>query len=317
MGADHRFAAMGTDAHVIVVGLPSLTEWVQNRIEDLEARWSRFRPTSEVSRLNAAGGEPLEVSEDTRTLVERAVETWRLTGGFADCTLLDQVMVAGYDRSFGDLPASRTADPAPAPISLLGPGDIEISGSTVRLPAGIGFDPGGIGKGLAADLVADEVIRLGADGVCINLGGDVRVRGTGPDGGTWTISIDYPSVPAPIARLGLADGGVASSTTLRRRWTVAGEERHHLIDPRTGQPSTSELAFVTVVAGEAWVAEGLAKGVLLRGGVHPFDLMGGTGADALVVDHEGRITASSGLAAYLGDQVLPDHLPSGALEVAS
>ena len=62
---------------------------------------------------------------------------------------------------------------------------------------------------------------------------------------------------------------MATSTTLRRRWVVGGVERHHLIDPRTGTPSTSDLALVAVVAGSAWMAEVLAKGVLLRGGPTP------------------------------------------------
>ena len=98
---------------------------------------------------------------------------------------------------------------------------------------------------------------------------------------------------------------------------MGGEVRHHLIDPRTGEPSTSDLALVTVVAGAAWVAEALAKGVLLRGGPHAFDLVGGTGAQAMAVAHDGRITATGGLAAHLGEVAVPTHLRSATLEVAS
>ena len=110
---------------------------------------------------------------------------------------------------------------------------------------------------------------------------------------------------------------LCTPTSLRRRWTVSGAERHHLIDPRTGEPSTSDLVHVTVVAGEAWVAESLAKAVLLRGGPHAFDLLGGTGAHALVVDHAGRITFTPGLADFLGGRALPAHLDAFELEVAS
>ena len=321
MAAERRVAAMGTDAHVIVVGEDAdhLADAATERIEELEARWSRFRPTSEVTRINAGAGTWVPVSTDTTMLVARAKEAWRLSAGFVDCTLLQQLEAAGYDASFADLPASRAnADVPPVPpVSLLGPMDIDVSADAVRLPVGLGFDPGGIGKGLAADLVSDELVRAGAAGVCVNLGGDLRVRGTGPDGRAWTVSIDHPDQPAPLALVGLADGAVATSTTLRRRWTVGGVERHHLIDPRTGTSSTTDLVLVAVVARSAWLAEVLAKGVLLRGSPHPFDLVDGTGAHALVVDRDGRITASAGLPAYLGGQPLPERIRPRDVGMAS
>ena len=93
----------------------------------------------------------------------------------------------------------------------------------------------------------------------------------------------------------LARGAVATSTTLRRRWHVGGEIRHHLIDPATGRPSDSNLTFVTVVAGHAWTAEVLAKAVLLHGTPLPFDLVAAQGAAALTVDRDGRVEASPGI----------------------
>jgi thiamine biosynthesis lipoprotein len=312
MAAERRFPAMGTEAHVLVVGprADALVADACARIDQLEARWSRFRPDSEVSRLNAAAGAALAVSPDTVHLVAMAVEAWRHSAGFVDCTLLEQVVAAGYDRSLAEVPAHRPRDERWDPVvpSLLGPLDLQVTATTVRLPAGIGFDPGGIGKGLAADLVVAELLAAGAEGACVNLGGDVRVGGTGPDGGGWTVSIDHPAQRVPVALVGLLDGAVATSTTLRRRWTVGGAERHHLVDPRTGAPSTSDLTFVSVVAASAWEAEVLAKGVLLRGGPYPFDIVEGTGAHALVVDRRGRVTASPGLAAHLGGRPLPDHV---------
>ena len=91
----------------------------------------------------------------------------------------------------------------------------------------------------------------------------------------------------------MSDGAVATSTTLKRRWQGDdGTVRHHLIDPATGLPSDSDVDLVTVVAAGAWAAEVLAKAVLLRGSAHPFDLIGGTGAAALIVGDDGRIQQS-------------------------
>lgn len=298
---------MGTGAHVIVVGgRPGLAGVARRRVEDLEGRWSRFLPDSEVSELNRRAGDRVQVSAETAELVARAVEGWRLSAGAFDPTLLGAILRAGYDRPF-----DRLERPSPAAVRSdldAGAAGIEVDGDTVRLPAGTGFDPGGIGKGLAADLVTREIMAAGAEGVCVNLGGDVRVRGAGPEGEAWTVAVDHPWSAAALVHLGLVDGAVATSTTLRRRWEVEGDVRHHLIDPQTGLPSTTEVTLATVVAGEAWAAEVLVKAVLLAGAAHPFDILGGTGAEALVVDEGGRIRASAGLAAYTGGHGIPSQL---------
>jgi len=311
---ERRFRAMGADAHVVVVGGgPGLADLAVLRIATLEQRWSRFRADSEVTALNDQAGAWVAVSEDTRVLILRATEAWRLTGGRFDPTVLGAVREAGYDASF-ELLAGRSASNRPSrrPTSLLGCDDVEVLGHRVRLPAGAGFDPGGIGKGLAADLVVAELLADGADGACVNLGGDLRVAGIGPSGGGWTIAVDHPWAAAPIAQVGLVDGAVATSTTLRRHWTVDGEERHHLIDPGTGLPSTTDLTLVSVVAGKAWMAEVLAKAVLLRGAAHPFDLIEGSEAAALVVDDHGRVRASDAFAPFLGGVPVVAHVPMPA-----
>ena len=90
--------------------------------------------------------------------------------------------------------------------------------------------------------------------------------------------------------------------------SAGGQERHHLIDPWTGAPSTSDLTLAAVVAADAWAAEVLAKAVLLRGSTHPFDILGGTGAQGLVVDDSGRIETTAGFGSYLSGAELPEEL---------
>ncbi|MEY2453195.1 MAG: FAD:protein transferase [Acidimicrobiaceae bacterium] len=286
---------MGSDAHVIVEGgCEQLADEARRRLFDLEQRWSRFLPDSEVNLLNDHAGHAVTLSSETVQLVQRAIEAWRITGGAFDPTVLGDVIRAGYDRTFDEL--TGTPDP-----STLIPGctDIEIEGNAVRLPAGTGFDSGGIGKGLAADIVAVEVMAAGADGVCINLGGDLRVLGRSSDG-SWTVAVEHPWFDDPIARVGLEYGAIATSTTLKRRWVAGGEERHHLIDPHTGLPSTTDITLATVVAGEAWIAEVLAKAVLLRGTDRAFDLVDERQTAALVVDDRGDVLMSDGFAAFTG-----------------
>src|SRR5205823_3187293 len=214
------FRAMGSHAHVIVVGgPPGGAEEARRRIDDLERRWSRFLPDSELSQLTRRAGEWVRLSAESLLLVERALDAWRLTVGRFDPTVLGAVIRAGYDRSFDELGPAGGDTTSPLAAGAAG---IEIDGDRVRLPAGVGFDPGGIGKGLAADLVVSEALAAGAAGACVNLGGDLRVAGEPPDGpSAWTVAVEHPASPEPVALLGLHDGAVATSTTLRRRWTAA------------------------------------------------------------------------------------------------
>jgi thiamine biosynthesis lipoprotein len=303
-----RFGAMGTDVHVIVVGGPAgLTDLARRRIDELEARWSRFRPDSEVCRLAERAGQATTVSAETRLLVTRAIEGWRLSGGAFDPTVLGAVIRAGYNRSFDEL-AEGPGRPGTEPNLVVGCADIDVCRNVVRLPAGTGFDPGGIGKGLAADLVVSELLAAGVDGVCVNVGGDLRAAGAGPEGDGWTVAVEHPWCDEPIALIGLTAGAVATSTTLRRTWTVGGEPRHHLIDPRTGEPSTTDVTLVTVVAAEAWMSEVLAKATLLRGVARAFDLVDATKVEALVVADDGTISATPGFHRFLGPASLPSRL---------
>jgi len=296
-----RFRAMGSDAHVVVVGgRAGLVDDVRRRIVDLERRWSRFLVDSEVSALNSCAGAAVEVSAETRLLIARAVEAWRLTGGAFDPTVLGSLERAGYSRSF-ELGPLAVDTPRRA---LVGCTDITIDATAVRLPPGTGFDAGGIGKGLAADLVVEETLAAGAAGVCVNLGGDVRVAGQPPAGTTWTFAIEHPWARTPLVRLGLGGGAVATSTTLRRTWDLGGQRYHHLIDPATGVPAATDLTSATVVTGQAWAAEVLAKAVLMRGRDRSFEVLD-VHAEALVVAIDGAVAVTPGLRAFLGDQVVP------------
>jgi thiamine biosynthesis lipoprotein len=296
MAAERHFRAMGTDVHVVVVDADvRLLDHAQHRIEDLEQRWSRFRPASEISALNEAAGRPVRVSAETRELVQRALDARRATGGLFDPTVLGDLLRAGYTQTFAEVARSPRAGTS---ALTRGADAIEIDGDEVRLPLGVGFDPGGIGKGLAADMVTDELRADGATGVCVNLGGDARVSGAAPDGGAWTIAVRHPHWNTPVAMLGMTDGAVATSTTLRRRWSVGTQEQHHLIDSDTGRPSASPRPFATVVAGFAWAADVLAKALVLDTRPDPFTLLRRSGAEALIVDNDNHVETSFGLAAF-------------------
>lgn len=289
------FPAMGGSATVIVAGPRSLLASGAMRLADLEAKWSRFLPASEVSRLNRSRAAAVPVSADTRLLVERAVTAWTATGGTFDPGILDTLVAWGYDRSFDDIGAVGSPSP-PAPAPGLDRVAVDHAAGTVCL-GGAGFDPGGIGKGLAADVVATELVQHGATAALVDVGGDLRLAGS-PPGGGWVVGIEDPASPdRDLGRVALTGGALATSSTRRRRWLLDGgdAEAHHLIDPDTGAPAAPTLAGVSVLAGEAWWAEALTKAVLIGG--LPVGRLTALGASGIGRSLDGAVVGTADLVA--------------------
>jgi thiamine biosynthesis lipoprotein len=290
---------MGTQVELLAVGAPdgALTA-ARRRLAQLEARWSRFHPDSELSTLNRAAGRPVTVSPETLTLLALAVLGWQTTGGRFDPTVLDALEAAGYDRSFDQLPAARHgADgtrPAPGPAPGLAGIRIDAQAGTVTLPPGVRLDPGGIAKGYAADLLCAQLRADGAAGVCVNIGGDLRVDGQAPQGDPWTIAVPHPH-GGQAATLPLTEGATATSSPLRRAWHAGSRPAHHLIDPHTGRPAQTGILQVTVVTAEAWRAEVAAKAAYLTGLPDALPLTTHLGAEALIVDQDGGLHLTAGL----------------------
>ena len=259
------FRAMGTDCSIQVWGdnAQAIAALGQVRVDILEARWSRFRPSSELSVLNARAGQgPIGVSEDTELLIRAMRDGWQATDGAFDPTIGLSLIAHGYDADFPML-STRKAWEWVAPQPAHGMGDVAIGNGSVNLPIGIALDPGAIGKGLAADLVVDELMGAGVDGVLVDLGGDIAHAGVNSDE-VWVLAIrdERNSTSTTESHsISTEHRGLATSTTLKRRW--AGT-RHHVLDPRTGTMVDEHLVQVSVCAARASIAEIWATALLVR-----------------------------------------------------
>jgi FAD:protein FMN transferase len=266
--AEVRGRAMGSDLHVVVWSRASadrLAELAARRVELLEQCWSRFRPDSELNLLHArAGRGAVPVSEDLHRLVSALVEACSWSEGDVDATVIGAMVAMGYDRDFG-LIATDPMPPSWERVPGQGMDGVGVQAGAVSLPLGMSLDPGAIGKGLAGDIVTEEIAAAGASAVLVSIGGDVVTHGTPDDTGAWRISLRDDRTPERdeidvIALAGEARA-VATSSTLRRRW--AG--RHHVVDPRTGSPLDGDVAQASVVADRGWRAEAGATVALVRG----------------------------------------------------
>ena len=255
---------MGTTAELVVDGNADDIASGFRRLRALEQAWSRFDPTSELNRLHDRPGEWVDVSDDLRCALVWAQRMHVETDGLFDPSVRRALELMGYDRTFRsvlDVAAPVSAAPAPG----LGALEIDRARSRVRLDPGIRLDLGGIGKGLAADLVARELVAGGVRSVCVSLGGDIHASGEPPEPQGWPVPLLHPVTRAPLGIHPLEGGGLAMSTVALRRWRRGGQELHHIVDPRTGTSCRTDLVAVAVAAPSTARAEALAKVALILG----------------------------------------------------
>ena len=260
-----EFWAMGTTISLLLPEsrLQARVSAVRSLFSEWEQTLSRFLPESELSRLNRHAGEPVVVSDLLYTVMSSAIAAAQATGGVYDPTLLGQMVQLGYDRSFDKLPSSL-----PESTLQVKPGGgwngIQINDShrLVRLPAGVGLDFGGIAKGMAVDASLERLQSMGIDTALVNAGGDLAVLGLPPSEEHWQIAVPGKDTSWSIP---LRRGAMATSGIARRHWQQGKHQRHHLLDPRTGEPAQTDLWSVTVVADHCEQVEVAAKVAFVLG----------------------------------------------------
>ncbi len=287
-----RFTALGTDVELLVDAEPS--DRVRSILADarsetarVETIMSRFRPDSELNRLNRE--RRLErPSPELATVVMLALEARLATDGRFTPFVHDAVESAGYDRTFAQI--AHDGPPSPAGIAVP-PTTVISDADGLRLDGEGHLDLGGIAKGYIVELVAEV---LAAAGPClVNAGGDIAVRSTPRDGSGWTVG-----VPVPNGEMVLAlSGSVATSGRDRRAWRRGGRPMHHIIDPATGLPAITDMVRVTAFGPSAVDAEIRATALFLAGSAGAaIAEADDQGIAAIVVDARDRVLVSSSIA---------------------
>lgn len=255
---------MGTDAEVLVDGSAGHVAAAFLRLRGLERAWSRFDPASELNRLYDTAGRWTRVSDDLLRALCLARRLHDETVGLFDPTVRRALQMLGYDRTFCEVLDDNTPF-APVPAPGLDALEVDLARRRVRIDPGLLLDLGGIGKGLAADIVATDLVAAGARASYVSLGGDIHVCGEPPNGVAWPVPLLHPISGVELAVHPLGAGGLAMSTVALRRWHRGGHEVHHIVDPRTGTSCATDLVAVAVAAPSTARAEALAKVAIILG----------------------------------------------------
>lgn len=259
----------------------TLREWVVR----YEARYTRFREDSIVSRINQAAGtgEWVDVDDEMDRMLEMCGTVHFMTQGIVDVTAGPLARLWDYHVEHPRLP---TEAEVAAARELVGWTSVEREPGRVRLPrAGMSLDFGGWGKEFAVDMALQIATEHGLAQVLVDFGHDIRVAGTPPGRPAWHIGLEDPDSPGQLwGSIGAMDTAVASSGNYQRGFVIDGQRYGHIIDPRTGRPTTNGLRQVTVVAPSCLQAGMLATAAFVLGPTEGLEFIQSTpGAEGCMV----------------------------------
>ena len=242
---------------------------IEQRVNQLDAALSRTQQAGDLYKLNHANGQPTEVSDDTYTALEKALEYAEMTNGAFDPTMAPLTDLWGIGTDNARVPAQSEIDEA---LTHVGYQNVKLLGNNqVQLLNGAQVDLGGIGKGYAGDIVHEMAESDTSDQwhVLARLSGNIEMYGgKTADSGTdnWNIGIADPDDNTDsIAVVSLRDGSVVTSGDYERFFEKDVKRYHHIFDPATGYSADSGLRGVTVIDPCSTKADALTTALFVMG----------------------------------------------------
>jgi len=275
----------------------------QSFIQAAEQRFTRFSEDSELSALNRSSGTWFSASPEMFEVVTLAARLQRQTGGLFEPAILDALEQAGYDRSMEEIRAYGVAS-APVLFRTRQRSIREVlfdeQRGEIYLPEGLRLDLGGIAKGWIAERAA-QILGACSTACAVDAGGDAFMIGLPAGQDAWRLTLEDPlDETKGLAVLKLPPGGAATSAVTKRRWLQGGEERHHLIDPRTQQPAETDWLSVTAIARSLSEAEVFAKALLIGGPALSAQIaQAGGEIEFIAVDRQSKLWGSNHSREYI------------------
>lgn len=284
------FAAMASECGIMLAApdaaaARALAQVAINEVQRIEFAYSRYRPDSIISRINAAAGfGDVETDAETDALLDYADQLYASSGGLFDIT--SGVLRRAWNFREARVPLRSELEPL---LALTGRDKVERGPGRIRLSRfGMELDFGGFGKEYAADRAAVLLREAGVRHGYVNLGGDLRVIGPQPDGSPWQIAIRHPrELERTIASIDVHSGGLASSGDYERYMEVDGRRYCHVLSPVDGM-SVDYWRSVSVLAPFAIAAGSYATVAMLKG-AEGLEFLEESGLGFLAIDQEGRM----------------------------
>ena len=260
---------------------------------------SRTVEGSDVWRINHAGGQPLEVSNETLEILDVARQVSERSGGMFDVTIAPVSTMWDFTSGTALVP---DADAIAKAATLVDYTKVKTDGGLVILPEGMMIDLGGIAKGYIADAVKGYLAERGVESAVLSFGGNIVTIGLKPDGSPWKVGIqdiDKPTGEYMLVSLNYG-GSTVTSGIYERGFESGGVYYHHILDPNTGWPVQNELASVTIFSDSSMWGDALATAAFSLGTEAGTRLIEGIdGVEAVFIARDRSVSATSGAGKYL------------------
>lgn len=266
--------------------LAAAKQQVTALMADVALSADRFDPQSDVSRINQAAGRIIPVSGRTIALVDIALDAAAESGGAVDPTIGAHLVRAGYAEDISTV-RDRLVLPLDADVPQADWTQVRVDHTLARIgvPAGLRLDLGATAKAWTADVAAHGIAASLSTAVLVEIGGDVSVAGTRT--GPWQVQVSERA-GEPGQPVGLERGGLATSSTISRKWRTPSGAAHHVIDPRTGRPARGPWRTVTAWAPSAVQANTATTAALVLGD-EALPYLTEIGVAGRLVGHDGTI----------------------------
>lgn len=293
--SSRSFFAMDTIMTVTIYGDETAAKMCEEYVITLEQLLSAQKSGSDTSRINAASGE-ISISAETSELLEMVLDFSDETGGIYDPTVYPLVKEWGFIDVEYAVPENERISEL---LENVGYKRITLSENNVSIPKDVEIDFGACAKGFAADKLTEILRDNNVTSALLDLGGNIQVIGTKPDGEEWKIGVANPESPSEsLGTMSLSDCAAVTSGSYQRYFVDEnGVRRCHIIDPRTGYPADSGISSVTVVAKSGTRADMLSTALFIMGADEAVDFWRRSGDfEMLIVTEEGEIMITETLA---------------------
>ncbi|MFB9105487.1 FAD:protein FMN transferase [Algibacter miyuki] len=293
---------MGSRFDITVVASDAVkgNEYIDNavseitRIEKLISSWDENSQTSAINKN--AGIEPVKVDLELFSLIERAIGISKLTDGAFDISYASMDRIWHFDGSMTVMPPENKIKASVAKVGFQNIVLDKVNTTVFLKLEGMKIGFGAIGKGYAADKAKALLIEKGVVSGIINASGDMNTWGKQPDGTAWKVAITNPMNKNKVfALLPITNGAVVTSGNYEKYVNFKGKRYTHIIDPRTGYPS-SGIISVTVFAPKAELADALATSVFVMGKEAGLDRINQLPKiECIIIDDKGNIIKSNNI----------------------
>lgn len=276
-----------------------LLQEVEDICNDMDNRFSVFKPQSDIGRINRnAGKKPVRVHPETIFVVETALKYAAMSDGAFNITIRPAMALWGFGSQDFQIPSDKEIDRIRRLIDYRSVLVNREKETIFLMHKGQELDLGGIVKGHAVDVIRDKLIQSGVTSALLNFGGTVMTIGDKPDHSPWKIGIQNPVKDRgeSIGFVRLSDDALVTSGVNERYFIEDGIRYHHILDPRTLRPSTSGIMSVTVAGKKGIDLDSLATVLFLAGVEEGFKIAEQEQVEALFLTDEGQIFATKGFA---------------------